>query len=151
MSDPTPADQQVLDDLASALRYQADVEERHRLAAQAAFSWRTIDEELMELSYDSLGSPSAVRSVTSEARALSFTSSTGSLELEVAGDRLLGHVHPGAIVTVVMSGSDGRRVEARSDEDGMFELSFEPAEVPSGPVRFTVEGALTGTTGWVVL
>ena len=62
MTESTPEEQAVLDDLALALRAQDDVDPRHREAARAAFAWRTIDDELMELTYDSLLTPTMVRS-----------------------------------------------------------------------------------------
>ncbi|WP_310529065.1 hypothetical protein [Nocardioides sp.] len=144
MNESTPEEQAVVDDLALALRAKDDVDPRHREAAQAAFAWRTIDEELMELTYDSLETASAVRSAgLDEPRTVSFSSSIGSLELEIDGERVMGHVLPGGTVTVVMTNVVGQRLESPSDEDGVFELV---GSLP-GPVRFTIEG--TGTTQWL--
>ena len=145
MNESTPAeDQVILDDLALALRAMDDVDPRHREAAQAAFAWRTIDDELMELTYDSLQTPAMVRSAgVDEPRTVSFSSSIGSLELEIDGERVMGHVLPGGTVTVVMTNVVGQRLEAPSDEDGVFELK---GNLP-GPVRFSIEGK--GTTQWV--
>jgi hypothetical protein len=147
-TDLPPEDQAVLDDLTAALTARRDVQSRHREAAQAAFTWRTVDAELMELAYDSLDEPSTVRGVVSaQPRALSFTSRRGSLEVEVDGDRVRGHVVPAAVVTVIMTNAAGERAEATTDEDGMFVLM---GTLP-GPVRFTVEGDVGGTTPWVTL
>lgn len=144
MTESTPEEQAVLDDLALALRAQDDIDPRHREAAQAAFAWRTIDDELMELTYDSLLTPTTVRSVGAPTpRTVSFSSSVGSLELEIDGQRVMGHVLPGGTVTVVMTNVVGQRLESPSDEDGVFELI---GSLP-GPVRFTIEG--TGTTQWL--
>ena len=148
MSDQPLEDQAVLDDLAAALAARRDVRPHHREAARAAFTWRTVDEELMELTYDSLDSPTTVRGVVdTRPRALAFTSRSGSLEVEVDGDRVRGHVLPPRAVTVVMRNATGERAEANSDEDGMFVLM---GALP-GPVRFDVEGDVTGTTSWVTL
>lgn len=144
MNETTPDEQAVLDELALALRSRDDIDPDHRVAAQAAFAWRTIDEELMELTYDSLLEPSAVRSAgVDEPRTVSFSSTIGSLELEIDGERIMGHVLPGGTVTVVMTNVVGQRVESPSDEDGVFELM---GSLP-GPVRFTIEGK--GTTQWL--
>ncbi|MEO5663464.1 MAG: hypothetical protein ABIR39_09275 [Nocardioides sp.] len=144
MTESTPAEQAVLDDLALALRAADDVDPRHREAAQAAFMWRDIDLQLMELTYDSLLTPATVRSAgVDEPRTVSFSSSIGSLELEIDGERIMGHVLPGGTVTVVMTNVVGQRLESPSDEDGVFELM---GSLP-GPVRFTIEG--TGTTQWL--
>lgn len=148
MTELPPEDHALLDDLTAALAARRDVQAHHREAARAAFTWRTVDEELMELDYDSLDAPTAVRGVVSaQPRALSFTSRGGSLEVEVDGDRVRGHVVPAAVVTVVMTNATGERAEATTDEDGMFVLM---GTLP-GPVRFTVEGDGGGTTPWVTL
>lgn len=148
MTELPPGDHALLDDLTAALAARRDVQAHHREAARAAFTWRTVDEELMELDYDSLDAPTAVRGVVSaQPRALSFTSRGGSLEVEVDGDRVRGHVVPAAVVTVVMTNATGERAEATTDEDGMFVLM---GTLP-GPVRFTVEGDGGGTTPWVTL
>jgi hypothetical protein len=144
MNESTPEEQAVLDDLVLALRARDDVEPRHRTAAQAAFAWRTIDEELMELTYDSLETPAAVRSAaTDQPRTVSFSSSIGSLELEIDGERVMGHVLPGGTVTVVMTNVVGQRLESPSDADGVFELN---GSLP-GPVRFSIVGK--GITQWL--
>lgn len=145
MNEITSEEQQVLTDLALARRSHEDIDEHHRTAAQAAFAWRTIDAELMELTYDSLQTPDAVRGGGGAAppRTVSFSSSIGSLELEIDGHRVLGHVLPGGTVTVVMTNVVGESVESPSDEDGVFELM---GSLP-GPVRFSIEGK--GTTQWV--
>lgn len=144
MNESTPAEQAVLDELALALRAADDVDPRHREAAQVAFMWRDIDVQLMELTYDSLLTPATVRSAgVDEPRTVSFSSSIGSLELEIDGERIMGHVLPGGTVTVVMTNVVGQRLESPSDEDGVFELM---GSLP-GPVRFTIEG--TGTTQWL--
>jgi hypothetical protein len=148
MSDLTPEDQSVLDDLAAAAAARRDVDPRHRDAAHGAFTWRTVDAELMELTYDSLDEPSAVRgSVGAQPRALAFSSRAGSLEVEVDGDRVRGHVVPARAVTVVMRNAAGEMAEANSDEDGMFVLL---GTLP-GPVRFHVRGDVSGTTSCVRL
>ncbi|PUA79822.1 hypothetical protein [Nocardioides currus] len=144
MNESTPEEQAVLDDLALALREHHDIDPRHREAAQAAFAWRTIDDELMELTYDSLQTPAMVRSAgVDEPRTVSFTSSIGSLELEIDGDRVMGHVLPGATVTVVMTNVVGESLTSASDEDGVFELA---GNLP-GPVRFSISGQ--GVTQWL--
>lgn len=148
MNSLSPEEQSTLDDLTAALAARRDVQDRHREAAQAAFTWRTVDAELMELAYDSLDAPTTVRgAVSAQPRALSFTSRGGSLEVEIDGDRVRGHVVPAAVVTVLMTNAAGERAEATTDEDGMFVLM---GTLP-GPVRFTVEGDDGGTTPWVRL
>jgi hypothetical protein len=148
MTELTSEDQAVLDELAAARAAHRDVDPRHREAARGAFAWRTVDAELMELTYDSLDEPTTVRgSVRARPRALAFTSRSGSLEVEVDGDRVRGHVVPARAVTVVMRNAAGEVAEANSDEDGMFVLL---GTLP-GPVRFHLRGDLLATTSWVTL
>jgi hypothetical protein len=148
MTELTPEDQSLLDDLSAARAAHRDVDPRHREAARGAFAWRTVDAELMELTYDSLDEPTTVRSsVRARPRALAFTSRSGSLEVEVDGDRVRGHVVPARAVTVVMRNAAGELAEANSDEDGMFVLL---GTLP-GPVRFHLQGDLLATTSWVTL
>ncbi|KRF34878.1 hypothetical protein [Nocardioides sp. Soil805] len=143
-----PDDQQVLDELAEALSSHRDVEPRHREAARSAFTWRTVDSELMELTYDSLDAPVTVRSaIDALPRALSFASGFGTLDVELDGDRVRGHIVPAAVATVVMSNAAGATLGTESDEDGMFDF---PGSLP-GPVRFSIEGEGAGTTPWVTL
>lgn len=146
--EPSEADRGLLDELAAALTSQRDVDPRHREAARGAFAWRTVDADLMELTYDSVDEPSTVRGpVGSQPRALAFTSRAGSLEVEVDGDRVRGHVLPARVATVTMRNVEGEHAEATSDEDGMFVLM---GTLP-GPVQFQVGDESGGTTSWVRL
>ena len=68
MNDVQPEDQAVLDELAAALDARRDVQSRHREAARAAYTWRTVDAELMELTWDSLDAPDTVRGAVGRSR-----------------------------------------------------------------------------------
>ena len=71
-----------------SLRYPIIVGE----AARAAFSWRTIDEELLALTHDSLELADAAVRGALDVRTLGFESDGLSLEIEVDGDRVFGQV-----------------------------------------------------------
>jgi hypothetical protein len=97
-------------------------------AARAAFTWRTIDEELAELMRDSAdeGAEVLVRS-GSAPRQLSFESPRVGIELEVVATgprerRLEGQLLPpgSAMVTLERPGEDGVSVQA--DDLGRFAL-----------------------------
>jgi hypothetical protein len=97
-------------------------------AARAAFTWRTIDEELAELMRDSAdeGAEVLVRS-GSAPRQLSFVSPRVGIELEVVATgprerRLEGQLLPpgSAMVTLERPGEDGVSVQA--DDLGRFAL-----------------------------
>ena len=94
-------------------------------AARAAYTWRTIDAELAELTRDSLleSEPAGVRGGDG-ARLLSFESARLSVELEIAdlgraGRRLVGQLVPPGPAAIVVDHAGGR-VDAEADELGRF-------------------------------
>ena len=142
-------DEGLMEELARALGQAGDVPDHRREAARAAFTWRTIDEELLALTHDSLElADAAVRGVL-DVRTLGFRSEGLALEIEVDGDRVFGQVldvevpvHE-VVVESVAAGSQTCPVDA----SGVFS-----AVVPSGSVRFgvRVDGVLRRTP-WVEL
>lgn len=124
------------------------VTDRRRETARAAFAWRSVDAELMELLHDSaLEAGAAVRG-SDTARLLSFGRGALSVELEVDGDEVSGQVLPAqaATVTLQRSGAEDRTVAA----DGAGFFRFEG--VTPGPARFVVTASeRTLTTTWVTL
>lgn len=139
-------DEVLMEQLRAALAGAA-VSEQHRRAAQGAFAWRTIDEELLALSHDSLVAADAlVRSATDPARILSYEGGGVQLELELSGGQLTGQILPGQAcrITIQTPNAEPRTVDV--DDSGFFEV----ADVPSGPVRFRVELAdQVLTTPWL--
>lgn len=132
------------------------VPERRRDAARAAFTWRSVDEELAELLHDSaLDAGAAVRSAADGPRSLAFGRSGLTLEVEVEGDRLLAEVvaegdaaavEGPATVTLQRPGADD--VTESTDAAGFVRF----AGVGAGAVRFVVaRGGWSLTTPWVTL
>jgi hypothetical protein len=80
-------------------------------AGKAAYAWRNIDAELAELVYDSAleaHSGATVRAEQAHLRALTFTSSALTIEIEVTGEALLGQVIPlqaGEVEVITPAGS----------------------------------------------
>ena len=125
-----------------------DVSAERRRAAEGAFAWRTIDEELLALSHDSLlEAPALVRSAADESlRMLSFEGGGVALEVELDGGRLTGQVLPAGACRIEVQSptADSRTVDV--DDSGFFEL----ADVPSGPLRFRIElGEQTLVSAWL--
>ena len=141
-------DEGLMEELARALEQVTAVPEHRREAARGAFTWRTIDEELLALTHDSLELADAAVRGALDVRTLGFESDGLSLEIEVDGDRVFGQVLDG---DGGPRSSSSRSRTARStspvDASGVFSVV-----VPPGPVRFGVEvdGALRRTP-WVVL
>lgn len=105
-------------------------------AARIAFTWRTIDAELAELTRDSLleDAPVGVRGAEG-ARMLSFESARLSLELEVAdlgqrGRRVVGQLVPPGPASIVVDHAGGR-VDTSADDLGRFVVDG----LRAGPAR----------------
>ena len=140
-------DEALLRELGDAVADSRAVTERARAAARAAYSWRTVDEELLDLAHDSEGAGLLVGGVGT-ARVLGFRGPEVTLEVELDRGQLTGQVIPGQVCRVSVVTPAGDRWEVLSDESGVF---MRPLEV-TGPVRFVVEvGGRTQGTAWVTL
>jgi hypothetical protein len=141
-------DEGLMEELARAARQEEDVPDHRRRAAYAAFAWRTIDEDLLSLTHDSLLTATAAVRGTEDARTLSFEGGGLSLELEVDGSVLTGQVLlTGSLGEVTMERTDGESRTTRTDASGFFSL---PDAV--GTVRFAFElDGVVRRTEWVVL
>lgn len=73
-----------------------------------AFSWRTIDAELMELSYDSVLDVAGVRDASAR-RTLEFTMGNVSVVVEVDGQRLTGQLTGWAATSVEVRSLEARQ------------------------------------------
>jgi len=121
-----------------------------RDAAAAAWAWRSVDEELAELAYDSAAEPelAGVRGGIPHHRQLTFESGDTTLEVELSGRELLGQLLPGRRVRVRLSTPDGPGAELDSDDRGRFRV----AEVPSGLFRLSYDAhdGPRRSTGWIL-
>ena len=121
-------DDQLLTDLQKALADAAPADDSVVEQAKAAFVWRTVDDELASLTYDSLLADGAsVRSGTSELRSLAFAtgSVTGSVtvELDVSPSRIVGQLVPGRQGVIVLQSPTGEVGRVTSDEAGYFAIA----------------------------
>lgn len=141
--------------LAEAEAARALVTPEARAAARGAFAWRTIDEDLMELAFDSArGEEVLVRDVALDVHVVGFRSEGLTLEVERDGDQLSGQVvradptgpdDPCRITLVTRSGDQG---STTADESGFFSLPL----AGESPWRLRVEaGGRTESTGWLPL
>ena len=124
-------------------------------AARAAFSWRTIDVELAELTYDSVLDDqllAGVRGVAKAPRLLTFEVPDLTVEVEVqpagGGLRLLGQLVPPSLALVHVLHRGGER-QVGVDEAGRF--SVEQLEHGPAQLRFRLEGGVAVSTPWVVM
>ncbi|RKS80451.1 hypothetical protein CLV35_0883 [Motilibacter peucedani] len=105
--------------------------------AKASFTWRTVDEELAEMVWDSAvqaGEGALVRSAAAGVRLLTFATPHLTLELEVVQTgtrrRLVGELTPATGARVVVE-HDGGTSEDVSDEHGRFLVD----DVPAGRIK----------------
>ena len=148
---PTDPDDDALQELLGIALRQADPVPRHVIAAaRGAFTWRTIDQELADLVFDSATELTGVRD-HGGTRQLTFQAPGLEIEVMVADPatrRLVGQLVPARAATVRLEGTESV-LEQEADRFGRF--TFDGA--PAGPVRLTV-GAPDGaavTTDWVLL
>jgi len=145
-------DEEVLAGLRQALREPQAVPPEFVEAGQNAFAWRNIDAELAQLTYDSTRDPaeaSSMRAETASIRALTFTSSQLTVELEVTRDSLLGQIIPAQAGTIRVQRRSGAETALPADEIGCF--SIHP--IPPGPFRLHCRTAagIDALTGWITL
>lgn len=145
-------DELLLAALGDAERARREVPDGFVQAARAAYAWHNLDSELAQLTYDSQrddAAPVTVRAETASVRALTFTSASVTIELEVTGHSVLGQISPAREGTVEARTSAGAVVTVPVDEIGCFSVDPKPAS----PFRLrcrTADGADVAT-GWIVL
>ena len=91
-----------------------------------AFSWRTIDADLMEISFDSARESAGVRDEAAT-RSFEFTSDGLTVVVEVDGPRVTGSLTPAEDGTVTLVGLQ----ESTTTDlvvDGLFQFDDVPAE-----------------------
>lgn len=119
--------------------------------ADALFTWRDIDADLAELTFDSVdeSTPVGVRS-TSTARMISFEVGQWTIDLEYnpATGLLMGSVSPESPLTVELH-SRGAHFAVDVDDSGHFE--FEGVETGPASLVFRLDGGEMIKTSWIVL
>ncbi len=143
------SDEVLLRDLTEALAEAHEVPPEFAEAARAAYTWRTVDTELMLLtSYDSIldaGLAGRARAALT-ARQLVFDAEGISVQVEVTEVGVAGQVLPALPGRVTLLTANGPGEDAELDELGCFLLG----PPPPGPVRFRIEtDGTTVVTDWV--
>lgn len=118
-------------------------------AGKAAFVPSDVDSELAELIYDSLSEPSGTRTDAAPLRALTFSSASQTIELEVTGEALLGQLVPPCATRVEVQPREGRSATITSDDLGVFTI----VPVPDGPfrLRYHTPTGVSVVTGWIAI
>jgi hypothetical protein len=145
------SDDDLLELVGRALRAADPVPDRVLEGARAAWTWRTIDEELAELVFDSAAELTGVRSEDT-ARQLTFRAPGMEIEVMVTDEatrRVVGQLVPPGSFTVTLVTGDAA-VADTADRLGRFTFDA----VAPGPVRLVVadpDGTVVVTTEWVLL
>ena len=144
-------DEELLAALGEAMRAWQAVPEWFVETGKNAYAWHDIDAEMAQLTYDSLVDRERLAVVRSEAasiRALTFTSTRLSIELEVAETSLLGQIIPPRAGTLEVHTTAGV-TSTPVDEIGCF--TVEP--IPASPFRLRcrIEDGADVLTGWITL
>jgi hypothetical protein len=145
-------DEELLAALRQAVSARRAVAPEFMDAARNAFAWHNIDAELAQLAYDSITGPDPVartRAETASIRALTFTSTHLTIELEVTEDTLLGQIVPPQAAMIEVQATAGAETAIPSDEIGCF--SIHP--VPRSPFRLRCQAgaSVDVLTGWITL
>ncbi len=144
-------DDELLRDLQEALAHAAPARDTDLEAGRSAYAWRTVDEELAALTYDSLlDDVPAVRGVATAPRSLVFESDDVAVELDVLPQRLVGQLVPGTAGDVVVLSRTGVVTRVRADDAGCFSVSIDPAGAPLVRLRCTISDR-TVVTDWVTI
>ena len=144
-------DEELLGALDEAMRARQAVPEWFVETGRNAYAWHNIDAELAQLTYDSSRDQdvvAAVRSETASIRALTFTSSRLSIELEVAESSLLGQIVPPRAGTLEIHTTAGV-TSSPVDEIGCF--AVDPTPTTPFRVRCRTEDGADVLTGWITL
>ena len=135
--------------LGKSLALDQQVPPEWREAARAAYTWRTIDAELLALTHDSAVEAGAAVRGPGEARTVAFTGGGMTLEVELSDRQIMGQLTAPGGSEVVFESVDGRTRSTSIDDSGFFSLPGED----HGLVRFAVrpEGGARLVTQWIVL
>jgi hypothetical protein len=128
------------------------VDEKLIRAAQAAFTWRTVDADLEILSLETELTVSETAQVRGPGRGsprmLAFHGERLSVEIEIDDDGIVGQLTPPGVARVTLVTLDGPQTAANADEVGCFTL---PAP-PPGPMRLDCQrGSDRFLTEWITI
>jgi hypothetical protein len=141
------SDDELLALLGEASRRAGEPTPTMAAAAEAAYSWRTIDSELATLTYDSLAEEAAlVRDAGTATRQLVFEGQALGVELEQGPEGVVGQLVPPGPGTVTVLGPSGELSIVQADDLGLFRVEW----VRPGPVRLRCVTATDDIlTGWL--
>jgi hypothetical protein len=155
-NDNGPPEERLFEELTAVVR-RADRPPAEVLsAARGSYTWRTIDAELAELTYDSLLDDDALAKVRSGAqpRQVTFESDDLTIELEIGfatgGRRIVGQLIPTQVAEVEIRHPAGEQSVA-ADELGRFTAEVLTVGPVSLACKLKTDGEVTVTTDWIII
>jgi hypothetical protein len=135
-------DDRLLAELDEAMTAARRVPERFVEAGKAAFAWRSVDLELAVLSYDSTSAQAAGRLASTRGehaalRALTFSGSRLSIDVEVSDDAVRGQIRPPEAGEIQVRDDQDTIRTVQVDDDGWFVI----APPPVGPFTLAIHTA----------
>lgn len=155
-NDHGPTEERLFEELTALVR-RADRPPADVLAAaRGSYTWRTIDAELAELTYDSLLDDDALAGVRSGAqpRQVTFESGDITIELEIGiahgGRRIVGQLVPTQVAEIEIRHPAGEQ-SVQADELGRFTADILAIGPVSFACRLKTDGEKTITTDWIII
>jgi hypothetical protein len=144
-------DEELLAALEHAISARRSVPAEFVDAGKSAFAWHNIDAELAQLTYDSRvpDHAAATRAEAASIRALTFTSTQLTIELEVTHNQLLGQVVPAQAALIEVQTRAGAERTIPCDEIGCF--SIEPIPLDQFRLRCQTPARAEVLTSWITL
>ena len=134
MNSPRWTDDELLSELGRALE-EPPLDENIIRAAQAAFTWRTVDAELeilsLEAGLEHAGAAQVRGTGPGSPRMFAFHGERLSVELEIDDAGIVGQLTPPGAGQVTLMTPDGPQATTQTDEIGCFTLP----PPPPGPIR----------------
>ena len=151
VNSPRWTDEELLSELGKALK-EPPLDENIIRAAQAAFTWRTVDAELELLSLDAglehAGAAQVRGAGPGSPRTFAFHGERLSVEVEVDDAGMVGQLIPPGSGQITLVTPGGAQAATQADEVGCFSLPVPP----SGPARLDCRlGADHFVTEWATL
>jgi hypothetical protein len=151
-----PPEERLFEELTAVVR-RADRPPADVLAAaRGSYTWRTIDAELAELTYDSLLDDDALAKVRSGAqpRQVTFESDDLTIELEIGfatgGRRIVGQLIPTQVAEIEIRHPAGEQ-SVEADELGRFTAEVLTVGPVSLACKLKTDGEVTITTDWIII
>ncbi len=145
-------DDRLIQLLGEALQESEPVPEKVVAGAKAAFTWISIDRELLEIMSDSALVGAGMRGVGDEGRFVVMEADGLTIEIEIGlppGAKVVGQLLPPEPATISAVRASGDAIEIEADDLGRFVF---PA-IDAGSVRFRVDlsGGGSFESDWVTV